>query len=104
MLSPSPPSAHGSVDVSRLDRQATLEPLIKAGQRLVGDCRVVGVAGDRELIAPRAQLHASQLLDAHEIAIVISIQQSKQRIVVERHAAHVAGAAARRHVAHAATS
>jgi hypothetical protein len=95
---------HGRIDVGALDRQAALQPLVEAGDRLLRDRGVVGRAGDGELIAARAELHVGQLLDAHQIAVVVAVEHGQQCIVVEGHAPDIGGTRARDLVAHAATS
>ncbi len=65
-----------------------------------------GCAGDRQLVAARAQLDIGELLDAHEVTVVMAVKDREQRVVVERHAAHVGRAAADAccRIAHAAAS
>src|SRR6185437_14877084 len=95
----------GGVDVCGFDRQAALQPLVKPRDRLVRDAGIVRGARDRELVAAGADLHVGELLDAHQIAVVVAIQHGKQPIVVECHAANVGRAAgAGGGIAHAAAS
>ena len=61
-------------------------------------------AGDGELVAARAQLHVGELLDAHQVTVVIAVEHGQQRVVVERHAAHVGRTAGGCRIAHAAAS
>jgi hypothetical protein len=48
--------------------------------------------GDGNLIAAAVDAHAQQLLDTHEVAVVLPDQGLQQRVVVEGQAAHVVGA------------
>ena len=98
--------ANGGVDVGHLDRKPALQPLVKTGDGLVSDRGVFRCAGDRQLVAAGAQLHIGELLDAHEMTVVMAIEHCQQRVVVERHAAHIDRAAAHAgcRIAHAAAS
>ena len=87
--------ADGGIDVRRLDRQAALQPLVEAGEGLVGGGDIVRFAGDLELVGAGAQLHFGELLDAREVAVVDAIELDQHRIVFERE---------RGGYAHAATS
>jgi len=96
--------ADGGIDIGHFDRQAALQPFIEPGDDLVGDRGIVGRPGDGELVAARAQLDVGELLDAHEMTIVIAVEHRQQSVVVERHAAHVGRAGACGRIAHAAAS
>ena len=108
-VAPSAPpagEAHRGVDVGHLDREAALQPLVETGQRLVGDRRHRRDAPVIvKLVAARAQLDIGELLDAHEVAVVIAVEltassalssNAMRRTSAARPAAPAAGSLTRR--------
>jgi len=83
-----------------------LRPMASVNQALddLSHGRVVGRAGDGELVAARGQVNVGELLDAHQVAVVVAVEHGQQRIVVERHAPDVGGTRTGDLVAHAAAS